>query len=83
MESQPTSRGLVLDDVGMPAQALKPFCDDRYLVLVKIVRERLMSALQSNVELGPRKTSGKSRKTRAAGSSRVNWKCSETSQRKE
>ncbi len=52
MESQPTSRVLVLDDMGPHALALKQFCDERNLVVVKVVREMLMSALESNVELG-------------------------------
>jgi hypothetical protein len=52
MNIQPTSRILVLDDMVVHTQALKQFCDERNLVLVKIVRELLMSALESNVELG-------------------------------
>ncbi len=46
------SKVLVLDDSQEHSQAIKEFCDASNLVALKVRKNRLMSVLQSNIDLG-------------------------------
>lgn len=49
---KPVSKVLVLDDSTAHAEAIKRFCDDHGLVGLKVRKNRLMSVLRSNIDLG-------------------------------
>lgn len=46
------SKVLVLDDSPKHSEAIKKFCDDNNLVGLKVRKNRLMSVLRSNIDLG-------------------------------
>lgn len=52
MTERLVSKILVLDDSREHAQAIKDFCDGNNLVALKVRKDRLMSVLQSNIDLG-------------------------------
>lgn len=52
MESELISKVLVLDNSLEHAAAIKAFCDDNRLVGLKVGKDRLMSVLRSNIDLG-------------------------------
>ena len=49
---QPVSKVLVLDDSASHSNAIKSFCDENNLVGLKVRKNRLMSVLRSNIDLG-------------------------------
>jgi hypothetical protein len=52
MNSELISKVLVLDNSPLHAAAIKTFCDDNRLVGLKVGKDRLMSVLRSNIDLG-------------------------------
>jgi hypothetical protein len=52
MTEKLVSKVLVLDDSHDHSQAIKEFCDENNLVALKVHKNRLMSVLQSNIDLG-------------------------------
>jgi len=48
----PVSKVLVLDDSPVHANAIKRFCDEHNLVGLKVRKNRLLSVLRSNIDLG-------------------------------
>ncbi len=52
MTSNLSSKVLVLDDSDEHALAIKEFCDENNLIALKVRKNRLMSVLQSNIDLG-------------------------------
>ncbi len=52
MNEKPVCKVLVLDDSPDHAEALKRICDDNHLVGLKVRKNRLMSVLRSNIDLG-------------------------------
>lgn len=51
-ENKPVSKVLVLDDSPVHANAIKRFCDEHNLVGLKVRKNRLLSVLRSNIDLG-------------------------------
>ena len=51
-ENRPVSKVLVLDDSPAHANAIKRFCDEHNLVGLKVRKNRLLSVLRSNIDLG-------------------------------
>jgi hypothetical protein len=51
-ENKPISKVLVLDDSPVHANAIKRFCDEHNLVGLKVRKNRLLSVLRSNIDLG-------------------------------
>jgi hypothetical protein len=51
-ENKPVSKVLVLDDSPAHANAIKRFCDEHNLVGLKVRKNRLLSVLRSNIDLG-------------------------------
>ena len=52
MNEKPISKVLVLDESPAHAEALKRFCDENDLVGLKVRKNRLLSVLRSNIDLG-------------------------------
>lgn len=52
MKNELISKVLVLDNSPAHAAAIKAFCDDNRLVGLKVGKDRLMSVLRSNIDLG-------------------------------
>jgi hypothetical protein len=52
MTEKLVSKVLVLDDSHEYSHAIKTFCDENNLVALKVHKNRLMSVLQSNIDLG-------------------------------
>lgn len=52
MSNNLVSKVLVLDDSQMHTEAIKAFCDNNNLIALKVRKNRLMSVLQSNIDLG-------------------------------
>ncbi len=52
MKSELVSKVLVLDNSPAHAATIKGFCDDNHLVGLKVGKERLMTVLRSNIDLG-------------------------------
>lgn len=52
MNSELVSKVLVLDNSPAHAEAIKAFCDDNRLVGLKVGKDRLLSVLRSNIDLG-------------------------------
>lgn len=52
MNSELVSKVLVLDNSPAHAAAIKAFCDDNHLVGLKVGKDRLLSVLRSNIDLG-------------------------------
>ncbi len=52
MTNNLVSKVLVLDDSPAHSQAIKTFCDENNLIALKVRKNRLMSVLQSNIDLG-------------------------------
>ena len=50
--NQPVSKVLVLDDSPTHSNAIKQFCDENNLVGLKVRKNRLVSVLRSNIDLG-------------------------------
>jgi hypothetical protein len=51
-ENRPVSKVLVLDDSPAHANAIKRFCDEHNLIGLKVRKNRLLSVLRSNIDLG-------------------------------
>ncbi len=52
MANNLVSKVLVLDDSHTHTQAIKAFCEENNLIALKVRKNRLMSVLQSNIDLG-------------------------------
>lgn len=52
MAANLVSKVLVLDESSEHSQAIKRFCDENNLIALKVRKNRLMSVLQSNIDLG-------------------------------
>ncbi len=52
MTDQLISKVLVLDNSPEHVNAIKHFCDDNNLIGLKVQKNRLMSVLHSNIDLG-------------------------------
>jgi hypothetical protein len=51
-QSKPVSKVLVLDDCATHLDTLKRFCDEHNLIGLKVHKNRLLSVLRSNIDLG-------------------------------